>query len=186
MNRFLKHWRQSGCRRSIPCPCRRLCRRLRHPQPRSCGRGAGVDEGGDDEARADNQRGQDLAEGTPDRNASTSLATRSDLTIPSRWNGQMVPERKPVQEEHATAQERTVRELLVPANNDPWPEVLRPAQQTSAGLVELLLLRDAVAQLPRCRSLRLRTGTRLPRASTSSGRARDPAVLISRPSTVWA
>ena len=35
-------------RRSVPCPCRRLCRRLRHPQPRSCGRGAGVDEGGDD------------------------------------------------------------------------------------------------------------------------------------------
>jgi len=31
----------------------------------SCGRGAGVDEGGDDEARADHQRGQDLAEERP-------------------------------------------------------------------------------------------------------------------------
>ena len=52
-------------RRSVPRPCRRLCRRLRHPQPRLCGRGAGVDEGGDDEARADTQRGQDLAEECP-------------------------------------------------------------------------------------------------------------------------
>jgi RNA-directed DNA polymerase len=34
--------------RSIPCLCRRLCRRLRHPQPWSCDRGVGVDEGGDD------------------------------------------------------------------------------------------------------------------------------------------
>lgn len=39
-----------------------LARRLRHPQSRTCGRGSGVDEGGDDAARADAQRGQDLAE----------------------------------------------------------------------------------------------------------------------------
>ena len=51
--------------RSFPCPCCRLRRRLRHPQPRSCGRGAGVDEGGDDQARVDAQRGQDLAEECP-------------------------------------------------------------------------------------------------------------------------
>src|SRR5215831_4461412 len=41
--------------RSIPRSCRLLCRRLRHPQPRSCGRGAGVDEGGDDQAWANAQ-----------------------------------------------------------------------------------------------------------------------------------
>ena len=35
-------------RRSFPRSCRRLRRRLRHPQPRLCGGGAGVDEGGDD------------------------------------------------------------------------------------------------------------------------------------------
>ena len=64
-------------RRSFPRPHRLLCRRLRHPQPRLRGRGAGVDEGGDDEARADAQRGENLAEGRPARSASTSLATRS-------------------------------------------------------------------------------------------------------------
>jgi RNA-directed DNA polymerase len=51
MNRFLKH--------------RLLCRRLRHPQPRTCGRGAGVDEGGDDQARAHAQRGENQVEGCP-------------------------------------------------------------------------------------------------------------------------
>jgi RNA-directed DNA polymerase len=42
--------------RSIPCSCRLLCRRLCHPQPRSCGGGTGLDEGSDDQARADTQR----------------------------------------------------------------------------------------------------------------------------------
>ena len=108
-------------RRSVPCTCRRLCRRLRHPQPRSCGRGAGVDEGGDDEARADAQRGQDLAEGCPDRNASTSLATRSDRTTDKReWP--VVSGREPVQEERADGSRRRSSELLVPGNKDPWPK----------------------------------------------------------------
>jgi site-specific DNA recombinase len=52
-------------RRSVPCSCRLLRRRLRHPQPRSCGRGAGVDKGSDDKARVDAQRGEDLAERCP-------------------------------------------------------------------------------------------------------------------------
>ena len=52
-------------RRSVQCPRRLLCRRLRHPQLRSRGPGSDVDEGGDDEARADTQPGQDLAEKCP-------------------------------------------------------------------------------------------------------------------------
>ena len=39
-------------RRNVPRSRRLLCRRLRYPQPRSCGRGSGVDQGGDDKARA--------------------------------------------------------------------------------------------------------------------------------------
>jgi len=66
MNRFLKYWRLTGCG-SVPCTRHRICRRLRHPQPRMCGRGPGVDEGGDDAARADTQRGQDLVEECPAR-----------------------------------------------------------------------------------------------------------------------
>ena len=38
--------------RRVPCSHHLLCRRLRHPQPRTCGRGVGLDEGGDDQARA--------------------------------------------------------------------------------------------------------------------------------------
>ena len=34
-----------------------------HPLPRPRGRGAGVDEGGDDQARAHAQRGENLVEG---------------------------------------------------------------------------------------------------------------------------
>ena len=37
MNRFLKHWRQRDCGRSVPGAARVLCRRLRDPQPRPCG-----------------------------------------------------------------------------------------------------------------------------------------------------
>src|SRR3977135_4320491 len=40
--------------------------RLRHPQPRLRGGGAGVDEGGDNEARADIERGEDLAQRCPE------------------------------------------------------------------------------------------------------------------------
>jgi RNA-directed DNA polymerase len=65
MNRFLKHWRFDGARRGVPRTCHLLCRRLRHPQPRTRGRGSDLDEGGDDEARADAQRGENLGEECP-------------------------------------------------------------------------------------------------------------------------
>src|ERR1700674_5850764 len=37
-------------RGSVPCTRRRVCRRLRHSQPRTWGRGSGVDEDADDAA----------------------------------------------------------------------------------------------------------------------------------------
>ena len=54
-------------RRSVPGSRRRVRRRLRHPQPRLRAGGSDVDEGGDDEARADAQRGENLGEGRPER-----------------------------------------------------------------------------------------------------------------------
>ena len=54
-----------GTRRGVPRTCHLLCRRLRHPQPRTRGRGSDLDEGGDDEARADAQRGENLGEERP-------------------------------------------------------------------------------------------------------------------------
>src|SRR5881628_1418326 len=52
--------------RGVLCAGGLLCRRLRHPQSRTCGRGSGVDEGGDDPARAYAQRDEDHVEGCPE------------------------------------------------------------------------------------------------------------------------
>jgi len=48
-----------GTRGGISGACRELCRRLRHPQPRICGRGSGVDAAGHDQARAYRERSED-------------------------------------------------------------------------------------------------------------------------------
>jgi retron-type reverse transcriptase len=52
-------------RRHVPCSRRLLCRRLRYPQPRLRGGGISVDEGGDDQARVDDQRGENFVEKRP-------------------------------------------------------------------------------------------------------------------------
>ena len=109
--------------RSLPCPCRLLCRRLRHPQPRSSGRGADVDEGGDDQARVDAQRGQDLAQRCPSGALHIPwllVRTAPSLQPSARMYLHMSasPSKKSVQR-----LKTKVRELLVPGNNDPWPEV---------------------------------------------------------------
>jgi hypothetical protein len=52
-------------RRHVPGSRHLLCRRLRYPQPRSRGGGIGVDKGGDDQARVDDQRGEDFVEKRP-------------------------------------------------------------------------------------------------------------------------
>ncbi len=133
--------------RSIPCPCRLLCRRLRHPQPRLCGGGPGVDEGGDDQARADAQRGQDLAEGRPSGALHVPwLLVRSAL-VQGEWP--MVPGHKPVQEERATAQDNSGQPAGA-RQQRPMAGSARHAEQISARLVELLLLRDAPVSIPQC------------------------------------
>jgi hypothetical protein len=48
VNRFLKHWRQTGKGRGLAGACHQLRGRLRHRQPRSRGRGTGVDGPRDD------------------------------------------------------------------------------------------------------------------------------------------
>src|SRR5215208_5054511 len=59
----------------------------------------------------------------------------------------------------------------------------RHAEQVTARLVELLLLRDASIGLPRRRPLCLRARARLPRQKAQSGRARYKTVLLR--SRVW-
>src|SRR4029077_16998588 len=52
-------------RRHVLRSRRLLCRRLRYPQPRSRGGGISVDEGGNDQARVDDQRGENFVEKCP-------------------------------------------------------------------------------------------------------------------------
>src|SRR6266404_94252 len=133
--------------RSISCPRRLLCRRLRHPQPRLCDGGPGVDEGGDDQARADAQRGQDLAEGRPSGALHVPwLLVRSAL-VQGEWP--MVPGHKPVQEERATAQDNSGQPAGA-RQQRPVAGSARHAEQISERLVELLLLRDAPVSIPQC------------------------------------
>ena len=80
-----------------------LRRRLRHPQPRTRGGGAGVDAVGDDPHRADAQRDQDVH---PERTRSESFDflgyTFGPDALSERWS--LVSGREAVEEERAAAQ----------------------------------------------------------------------------------
>ena len=104
MNRFLKTLAAHRTRQSVPRTCRRVCRRLRHPQSRSRDRGAGVDEGSDDAARADAQRSKDFVEECPTGTLRLSRLLVRTLLLQSERP--MVSKRKPVQEECATTQDK--------------------------------------------------------------------------------
>src|SRR5215469_2412304 len=85
-----------------------------------CGRGAGVDDGGDDEARAHTQRGQDLAEECPAgtlRFPCYSFGPHRYKANGKRYLGAS-PSKRSVQR-----LKTTVGNLLGPGNNEPWPEV---------------------------------------------------------------
>jgi len=115
MNRFLKHWASNRTWRSIPCPRRLLCRRLRHPQPRLCGgRALAWTKAVMTRLGLTPQRGQDLAEGRP----SGALHVPC-YSFGPHWykaNGQWYlgtsPSKKSVQR-----LKTTVGNLLVPGNN---------------------------------------------------------------------
>src|SRR5262249_31856666 len=94
--------------RRVPGPRRLLCRRLRHPQPRSCGRGADLDEGGDDQARVDNQRDENLAEECPSGTFQLPwLLVWPAPPIQPECAYVPVHECEPLEEERATAQDES-------------------------------------------------------------------------------
>src|SRR5712675_2911992 len=96
-------------------------------------------------ARADAQRGQDLAEGRPSGALHVPwLLVRSAL-VQGEWP--MVPGHKPVQEERATAQDNSGQPAGA-RQQRPMAGSARHAEQISARLVELLLLRDAPVRIP--------------------------------------
>src|SRR5262249_55147067 len=96
--------------RGLPCSRRCLCRRLRHPQLRSRGRGSGVDEGGDDQARADDQREQNLAEGCPAGALRLPwILIRPTLPVQVQTGRPTAHECESLEEERATAQGQSAR-----------------------------------------------------------------------------
>src|SRR5580704_10288068 len=107
INRFLKHWRLSGRGEAFRAHVVSYADDLRHPQPRLRGRGADLDEGGDDEARAGAQRGENLGE----------ECSRGKLRFPWLYAGTtplsrrraLVSGRKSVQEERAADQDESQR-----------------------------------------------------------------------------
>ena len=101
MNRFLKHWRTSGRGDRLSGSHRRLCRRLRHPQPRSRGRGSGVDAAGDGPARARPQRGEDLGSRCSARALRLPWLYVRSAPLSQGWP--LVSRGEPVEEERAPA-----------------------------------------------------------------------------------
>ena len=146
MNRFLKHWRLTGCGEAFRAHVVAYADDFVILSRGSCGRGAGVDEGGDDAARADAQRGQDLAEECSAR--TLRLPRLLVRTSPLQSERPMVSEREPVQEERATAQDEG-RQSAGARQQRSVARSARHAEQVSARLVELLLPRDASIGIPR-------------------------------------
>ena len=98
----------------------RLCRRLRHPQPRSRGRGSGVDAAGDGPARARPQRGEDLGSGCSARALRLPWLYVRSAPLSQGWL--LVSRGEPVEESVLRLTGR-VSDLLVPGNMGAWHEV---------------------------------------------------------------
>src|SRR5215475_251946 len=112
-----------------------------------CGRGVGVDDGGDDAARADAQRGQNLV---AECSAGTLRLPRLLVrTTPLQSERSLVLERQSVQEERATAQDKGWQSAGARQQRS-MARSARHAEQGSAWLVELLLPGDAPIGIPRC------------------------------------
>jgi RNA-directed DNA polymerase len=145
MNRFLKYWRLTGRGEAFRAQV------ISYADDfvilsRGCGRGPGVDEGRDDAARAEHQRGQNLAEECP---AGTfrlpGLLVRA---TPLQSERHVVPEREPVQEECA-AVEGEGWQSPGAGQHRSMAGSSRRAEQVPVRLVELLLLWDTPPDLPR-------------------------------------
>src|ERR1700686_177926 len=136
-------------RRHVPCSRRLLCRRLRHPQPRSRGGGISVDEGGDDQTRVDDQRGENFVEKRPTgtRRLPRLLVRRASV----RGERELVSGCEPVQEECATAQDKDRRSSGAEQQRS-MAGSAGQAEQVTARLVQLLWLRPRGPGSPPCRA----------------------------------
>src|ERR1700730_3687569 len=132
-------------RRHVLRSRRLLCGRLRYPQPRSRGGGISVDEGGDDQARVDDQRSENFVEKRPSGTLRLPrLLVRRAFVLGERA---LVSGCEPVQEECATAQDKDRRSSGAEQYRS-MAGSMRQAEQVSARLVQLLWLRLAGQGIP--------------------------------------
>ena len=145
MNRFLKHWRLTGRGEAFRAHVVAYADDFVILSRGRAAEALAWTKAVMTQARAHPQRGQDLAEGCPAGALRLPwLLVRTSLVQGER---QVVSGREPVQEEHATVQDEGRR----PAGARQQRSVAgsaRRAEQVSARLVELLLLRDAAAGIP--------------------------------------
>src|SRR5512132_1276967 len=147
-------------RRDLSRPCDLLRRRLHDPEPRPRGRRPGVDEGGDDAARARPQRGEDRDPGRPAR--ALRLPRLYVRPAPLPEGRPLVPGRESVEEERAAAQGEGQRGARTRQCGS-LARGARSAQPLVAGLDGVLRLRHPPAGVSRDRQSRLRAGPSLVR-----------------------
>ena len=152
MNRFLKHWRLTGCGEAFRAHVVAYADDF-VILSRGCATEAlAWTKAVMTKLGADAQRGQNLAEGCP--TGAFRLSWLLVRTSPLQSERPELSERKPVQEEHATAQDEG-RQSAGARQQRSMARTARHAEQITARLDELLLRRDASVGIPRCRSLRL-------------------------------
>src|SRR3954462_7418109 len=152
---------------------RRLCRRLRHPQRRSRGRGPGMDAAGDGPARARPQRGEDLGSRCSARALRLPRLHVRPAPLPQGWP--LVPRGEPVEEERAPAHGQGQR----PPGSRQHGRVARGARSPEPPgrrLGRVLRLRHAAHGLPGGRQPRLRPGPPLPGPASQGAVARHQAL----------
>ncbi|MGH7224563.1 MAG: reverse transcriptase domain-containing protein [Gemmataceae bacterium] len=104
MNRFLKHWRQSGRGEAYQAHIVAYADDfvILNPQPQVCGRGAGVDAAGNDQAWARPQRNEDRGSGCPPRALRLPWLHVRPASLSQGWP--LVSRGESVEEERAPAQ----------------------------------------------------------------------------------
>src|SRR5512139_2782811 len=129
-----------------------LCRRLRHPQSRLRERGADMDEGGDDEARADAQRSENLGEERSKRKLRLPWLHTRPASLSERWS--LVSWRKPIEEKCSAGQDEDWRRPQT-RQYGCMAYRARSIESTSDRLVRVFRLWHAVAGISGHRPVRL-------------------------------
>ena len=137
MNRFLKHWRLTGRGEAFRAHVVSYADDFVILSRGCAAGGSGVDEGGDDEARADAQRGENLGEGRPE--GELRLPWLHVRTAPPLQGWPLVSGREPVQEECPEAQDQGQRASGA-RQQRAVARGAQPTEQAAARLVGILRL----------------------------------------------